>query len=177
MLTPPRRRWHKVASLDDHGPIPLTKEAHARMKARLARIKARLPALAAEAGETAALGDRSDNAAYKEAKSLLRRAQRQVFTLEDQLTRVVEISPGTDERGAVRLGSTVVVASSPAGAGPATEQRSTYVIVGPFETDPASGRISHKSPLGSALIGKTTGDAVTVSTARGPRHYRIIEVR
>ncbi len=147
------------------------------MKARLARIKAQIPALAEEAGETAALGDRSDNAAYKEAKSLLRRAQRQVIALEDQLTRIVEISPGTDAHGAVRLGSTVTVALSPVEGDPHKGASSTYVIVGPFETDPLSGRISHKSPLGAALIGKTAGDTITVPTARGVRRYTIIAVR
>lgn len=173
MLTPPKRRWHKVQTLDDHGPIPLTPEAHARMKARLARLTRELPALAQEAAETAALGDRSDNAAYQAAKSLLRRTQRQIFTLEDQLKRVVEIKEGADADGTVRLGATVVLQPlSESGTAPRT-----YRIVGPFETDPGKGLISHKSPLGAALIGHAKGDIITVRTAESSRDYKITDVR
>ena len=178
MITPPKRRWYKVQSLDDQGSIPLTPEAHERMKARLARVRSQLPALAAEAGEAAALGDRSDNAAYKEAKSLLRRAQRQALMLEDQLKRVVEIGSGPGGSGVVQLGTTVAL--QPLGGEDgrvAAEKRAvTFRIVGPFETNPARGLISHKSPLGDALIGHSKGDTVSVPTSRGIQRYRILAV-
>lgn len=177
MITPPKRRWHKVHTLDDQGQIPLTPEAHARMKARLTKLKAQLPELAAEAGETAALGDRSDNAAYKEAKSLLRRAQRQIFTLEDQLKRVIEIRKSA-RSGRVELGSIVTLESYGSGAddGGGAKKAVVFRIVGPFETDPAAGRISHKSPLGAALIGCAEGDIVHVHTAHGEIRYRVIRI-
>lgn len=169
MLTPPKRRWQKIQSLDDHGPLPLTPQAHARLKERLERIKATLPALAAEAGRTADYGDRSDNAEYKEAKSLLRRANGQVMKIEDELKRVVEIGAG--ESDAVGLGSTVVLeALDP------KPHRVTFRILGPYETDPGSGRISHKSPLGAALMGHGKGDAITIKTEVGERNYRIIDI-
>ena len=186
MITPPKRRWHKIPSLDDKGEIPLTPEAHERMKERLAKLKAQIPALAAEAGEAAAQGDRSENDGYKEAKGLLRRTQRQIFTLEDQLKRVVEISSGSGRDGTIKLGSTVKLESANGDDKSAAERRKKAVgaskavvfrIVGPFETDPSSGRISHKSPLGAALIGHAEGDVVTVRTARGTIRYRVIAVR
>lgn len=173
MLTPPKRRWVKIKSLDDNGPIPLTPQAHARMKERLTRIKASLPALAAEAGRTADYGDRSDNAEYKEAKSLLRRANRQVLSIEDQLKRVVVINDAdTIATSAVRLGSTVVLelAGSPS-------KRTTFRILGPYETDPGAGRISYKSPLGAALIGHKTGESIVIKTELGQREYRILRIK
>jgi transcription elongation GreA/GreB family factor len=179
MLTPPKRRFHKIPTLDDHGPIPLTPEAHARMKARLARRTRELPALAQEAAETAALGDRSDNAAYQAAKSALRRAQREIFMLEDQLKRVVEIGAGPGADGRVALGSTVIIEpidGASDGAAHAHARR-TYRIVGPFETNPSQGNISHKSPLGAALLGHAQGEIVSLKTAEGTRMYRIIAVQ
>ncbi|MDR3547146.1 MAG: GreA/GreB family elongation factor [Candidatus Pacebacteria bacterium] len=174
MLTPPKRRWQKIRSLDDHGPIPLTPQAFERMKERFVRIKASLPALAAEAGRTADYGDRSDNAEYKEAKSLLRRANGQVMSLEDQLKRVVVIEADADTSGTVRLGSTVVLELK----GPKDRStRTTFRILGPYETDPGAGRISYKSPLGAALIGHVKGDEVAIKTELGGREYRIIEVK
>ncbi len=172
MLTPPKRRWQR-SQMPDESPIPLTPQALARMKDRLARIKASLPALAEEAARTAAYGDRSDSSEYKEAKSLLRRANRQVLTVEDQLKRVVVIKVGPDASGTVQLGSTVVLESAN-GNGPA---KTTFQILGPFETDPGAGRISHKSPLGAALMDRKKGDTVKVQTANGPREYRILDIK
>ncbi len=179
MITPPKRRWHKVPSLDDHGPIPLTPEGHARMKARHERLVRSLPDLARETAEAAALGDRSDNAAYQAAKSALRRAQREIFTLEDRLKRVVEIKRSDGAHGHAALGSTVVVMpiTSAHHASADINAPKTYHIVGPFETDPSQGRISHKSPLGAALLGRTAGETVTIHTPEGAREYRIVEIR
>lgn len=41
-------------------------------------------------------------------------------------------------------------------------RRQTYRIVGEDEADPASGTISHVSPIARQLMGKGVGDAVTV---------------
>jgi len=151
-------------------PLYLTPEGHLRLQHKLARLKRELPAFIEETARTAAYGDRSDNAEYKEAKSTLRRTQRQIWTIEDQLKRIVLIEPGQNTTGTVHLGSTVML-EFPAGT------RQTLEIVGPFETNPSKGRISHLSPLGAALIGHATNETVTVRTANGPREYRILEIR
>lgn len=148
-------------------PIPLTPRGIERLHERLIRLKAALPEYIAEAARTAAEGDRSDNDAYKQSKALLRRTHRQIFTIEDQLKRVVPIKQGPDASGTVQLGSTVVL------EGPA---RKTFEIVGPFETSPARGRISHESPLGAALIGRSQGETVTIKTPKGVQKYRIEEI-
>ena len=150
-------------------PIPLTKDGIARLENKLALLKRELPDLIAEAQRTAAFGDRSDNAAYKEAKSALRRAQGQIFTLEDQMKRVVVITPNQNIKGIVQLGSTVIVEANRA-------QR-TFQILGSQETDPANGRISYRSPLGAALMHRKQGDTVTIPTKNGSQEYRIIEIR
>ena len=51
----------------------------------------------------------------------------------------------------------------------------TYHIVGSYETDPANGKISDSSPIGTALIGAKEGDEVVVSGAR-EQHLRIKSV-
>ena len=43
---------------------------------------------------------------------------------------------------------------------------STYHIVGSYETDPRSGKISDSSPIGIALLGAKEGDEVVVTGAR-----------
>ena len=150
-------------------PIYLTPEGHLRLQRKLERLKRELPAFIEETARTAAYGDRSDNAEYKEAKSTLRRTQRQIWTIEDQLKRIVLIEPGRNATGTVHLGSTVMLEFP-------DRTRRTLEIVGPFETDPSKGRISHLSPLGAALIGHAIDETVVVTAANGPRKYRILEV-
>ncbi len=51
-----------------------------------------------------------------------------------------------------------------------------YTIVGPTETDPNNGRISNESPIGKALIGRTTGEVVPVKAPGGEFEYEIVRV-
>jgi len=43
----------------------------------------------------------------------------------------------------------------------------TYIIVGPAEVNARQRKISHQSPIGSALMGKRVGDQVRVQTPSG----------
>lgn len=52
----------------------------------------------------------------------------------------------------------------------------TYTLVGPPEVSPRTGRISYESPVGRALIGRRTGERITVSTAGGPSHLQVVTV-
>jgi transcription elongation factor GreA len=152
----------------DTSPIYLTAEGIEKLRAELARHKKRLPQLIAETQRTAAFGDRSDNAEYKAAKGALRRTNGQILILENRLKRAALIAPKAT--GTVQLGSTVTLE---------TEKSKTIIfqIVGPLEADPASGRISHESPLGTALMNRRVGDKVAVNTPGGMQEYLISAIR
>lgn len=51
-----------------------------------------------------------------------------------------------------------------------------YVIVGPAEANPRSGRISHESPLGRALLDHRAGDVVKVDAPGGSFTVTILKV-
>ncbi len=53
---------------------------------------------------------------------------------------------------------------------------SAYQIVGVHEADIKIGRLSISSPLAKALIGKKTGDTVSVPAPGGDRSYEILSV-
>jgi|SRR3989344_5699062 len=161
------RRKSDALKIWDNGPIHLTEEAFKRMQDKLVRLKYDLPELIAEAQRTAAFGDRSDSAEYKEAKSILRRTHRQILSIKDQIKRVVIIKPGTNSAGTVQLGSTVLLEAEDG------TQR-TFLILGKRETNPTEGRISNESPLGASLMNRVRGDIVG---GNGFRKYRILEVR
>jgi transcription elongation factor GreA len=49
--------------------------------------------------------------------------------------------------------------------------------VGSEEADAATGKISHHSAVGAALLGKKKGDEVVVRTPKGESRYRIAGVK
>ena len=55
-------------------------------------------------------------------------------------------------------------------------QERTFQIVGANESDPTSGKLSHASPVGRAVLKRRVGDKVTVSTPRGATEYEIVNV-
>jgi transcription elongation factor GreA len=169
MRLPTRKSQLLRISDDDGGPIPLTAEAIERAKRDLERLQTTERKQAVEDLTVAlAKGDLSENAEYQEAKGRLARIDGRVFNLKERLKRASLIEQGNSD-GTVRLGSNVAVHVN--------GQQKTYDIVGPQESNPSRGRISHISPLGSALIGHVQGDIVTIETPNGPTAYQIIDVR
>ena len=164
----PRRKADELKKREE-GPLYLTKDGLKRLQERLAHLKRSVPALAAEAARTAAYGDRSDNAEYKQAKGSLRHANWDILSIQDQIKRAEIIPSGRNTAGTIQLGSVVVLEVN--------GKKEQFEILGSHETDPSHGRISHKSPLGAALINQAQGDIVTIKTERGPRSYRILEIR
>lgn len=162
-------------------PIYLSADGIEQLRTRYERLKKRLPDLAAETARTAAYGDRSDNAEYKQAKGALRYTQFEIYRLEDELKRAVAIEPGKNAEGTVRMGSVVVVEIDGAAGveknSTEKDRLKTFEILGPEETNPGKGRISNQSPLGLALINHAVGDVVEIKTAGGVKKYRIVEVR
>lgn len=173
----PRRKSDELKKQDDE-PIYLTEEGFKQLEEKLARLKRVLPGFIEEAQRTAAYGDRSDNAEYKEAKSTLRRTNWQILSIQDQIKRVAIIASGPNTSHRVGLGSTVVLkVEDPEHSRGTDGTEKTFQILGSRETDPARGRISYQSPLGAALMGHMKGDIVRIQTGSGSRAYHILEIR
>lgn len=129
-------------------------------------LKAR-PAQTAEVKHLAEMGDFSENAAYQIAKGRLRGLNQRIMETEDHLKYAKIITP--EKSSIVQLGSTVTIEQ-------AGKQR-TFTILGPTETNPAKGIISHKSPLGEALLGKRVGEKVQLRISGKATHLQIVDVR
>ena len=163
----PRRKSEELRRRD-RGPIFLTKKGIERLRDELLRLKRALPDLIAEAARTAAYGDRSENAEYKDAKANLRRANRRILIIDDQIKQAITIAPGTNASGTVALGSTVLLETNGV--------KKIFQILDSHETDPTRGLISYRSPLGAALMGHAKNDEITIQTGNGPQAYRILEI-
>lgn len=128
------------------------------------------PKIVNEVSDAAALGDRSENAEYIYGKKRLREIDRRLGVLKGRLDGIEVIDPATLKGEVVRFGATVTVEDEDG-------EEQTLAIVGEDESDPKLGRISYKSPIGRALIGRAEGDEVSVSTPKGPRALTIVSVR
>jgi transcription elongation factor GreA len=115
------------------------------------------------------LGDLKENADYTSAREEQSFLEGRIKSIEATLRVATVIETPAEAADRVTLGSTVTVEDE-------TGARMTFVVVGSAEADPAAGRISNVSPVGRALIGRSTGDDVAVTTPRGEAHYRIVEL-
>jgi transcription elongation factor GreA len=144
-----------------------------QLRAELAeRTEGQRPQIIARIRAARELGDLRENADYEAARREQSFNEGRIQAIEGILRHAVvldEAEAGSVERP-VRLGSTVILESFEG-------ETSTYAIVSPTEADPANGRISDRSPIGAALIGRRPGEEVIVRTPSGEIRYRIVEVR
>lgn len=130
--------------------------------------------IAARIKEAKDQGDLSENAEYAEAKESQSLNEGRIEELKMILDDAVII--GTPAAGGiVRVGSRVSVQTMTAQAG--GKDIREFTIVGASESDPANGKISNESPLGSAFLEHKKGDKVSATTPRGLMEYKILEVK
>ena len=115
-------------------------------------------------------GDISENSGYDDARAKMGALESRIHELEDLLLKAVVVEESALSSETVTLGSTVVVED-------ATGKARTFMIVGTHEVDTLKGHISDESPIGQALMGRRTGDTVSVPTPRGSMNFTVREVR
>lgn len=115
------------------------------------------------------LGDLSENAEYEEARNLQAATEDRIRAVEGELSRarIIEHPKGS----VVSLGSHVTIQKV------GEKEEHTYDIVGSAEANMQEHKISHLSPLGSALMGKKKGDTFSFETPKGAQKYKIIGVK
>jgi transcription elongation factor GreA len=127
----------------------------------------RRPEIVARIASTRSEGDLSENAGYHQAREDQSHVEGRIAELRASLQNAVIIEEGAPD-GIARIGARVTVEDA--------FGKATYFIVGPTEVDPAAGRISAQSPIGSALVGKRAGDVARVAAPAGETELKIIEV-
>jgi len=152
---------------DSGAQIPMTAFGFQALKAELAELRARRPALVEEVSAARSQGDLSENFAYHDARQHLGMLDGRVQTIEATLARV-QVIEETGAKDVARIGSTVVVRDE--------FGESTYQIVGPSEGNMARGLMSTASPLGSALLDHRAGDTVRFKTPGGERKATIVSI-
>ena len=142
----------------------MTADGYARIEQELKRLKGEeRPSIIKAISEAREHGDLSENAEYHAAKERQAIVEGRVEELTDKLRRAKVIDVTKLSGDDIKFGAFVTLADD------ATDEESTYQIVGSEESDIRAGLLSVTSPLARALIGKTSGDAVEVHTPNGHR--------
>ena len=117
--------------------------------------------------ETSAQGDRSENAGYREARRRQAKTISRIRFLQKVLEHSRVIDPKALPKDRVCLLSTVEFTNL------STNVRMKFEIVSPHEMNLEDGKISLKSPIGAALMGKKVGETAQAHTPSGILHLRI----
>jgi transcription elongation factor GreA len=114
------------------------------------------------------MGDLSENAEYTAAREELAFIDGRIEELEELLKQAELISDNNHKTHAVGMGSKVVIKIG--------DKNETFTVVGEWEADPIEKKISHESPLGKALLGKTVGDEIEVEAPAGKMLYKVVSI-
>jgi transcription elongation factor GreA len=150
----------------------MTANGHARLQEELKTLKTvERPAVIKALEEARSHGDLSENAEYEAARERQSFIEGRVADIEDKIRRAEVIDVSKLSGKEVKFGATVRLEDEDTG------EKSTYQIVGVDEADIGNGLLSVNAPLGRALINKTVGDSVEVTTPRGTKAYEITKVQ
>ena len=146
----------------------LSKERHDEIASELKHlIEEVYPKVREDLAEASAQGDRSDNAGYREARRMQGKTISRIRFLQKILEHSRIIDPGVLPKDRVCLLSRVEFTNL------STNTRMCFQIVSPHEMDLEAGKISLKSPIGAALMGRKVGDIAQAQVPSGTLRLRI----
>ncbi len=151
--------------------VPITPAGLERLRAELKRIKeVDRPENVRDIEVAREHGDLRENAEYHAAKERQGNLEARLRFLEHRLGHAEVIDPATIKSDKVAFGATVTVLDLD------NDEELVYVIVGEDEADADRRRLSIRSPIVRALIGKTAGDGVTLHLPKGARELEVVRV-
>lgn len=152
--------------------VPMTAAGYQRLEEEIKQLKSvERPSIIEQIAEARSHGDLSENAEYHAAREKQSFIEGRLMDLEDKLSRADVIDTSKMTGNVVKFGAIVKVVDDD------TEVEQTFQIVGEYEANIDKGLLALTAPLPRALIGKTVGDTVEVTTPKGAKAYELLEVK
>lgn len=149
--------------------VYLTQEGYERLQTELEYLrKVRRQEVARRLHDALAEGDLLENAELEAARNEQAFVEGRILELERMLGSA-EIIETAQSGEVVSLGSHVTIVED-------NYPPETYHIIDSAEADPSEGKISFKSPLGRALMGRRVGEEVRVNAPDGVLTFRVVEI-
>lgn len=141
----------------------ITPKGLARLKEELKSLmQVDRPQVVKTVAWAASNGDRSENADYQYGKRRLREIDKRVHFLTKSIEAAEVVDPAKLKSDKVVFGATVTIIDLNK-----DNEMQTFQIVGEDEIDIENSKISWRSPIAKALLGKKTGDEVVVKRPVG----------
>lgn len=149
----------------------LTKEGYDRLRAQLDDLKGRGRTDIARQIQTAReMGDLSENAEYDAAKDAQGLLEMKISKLENAIA-IARVLDETDiDSDKAYILATVKLRNIK------TKMEMKYTLVAEEEADLKRGRISIKSPVGKAILGKAVGDIIEIVVPAGNLEFELLEI-
>ena len=152
--------------------IPMTSSGYEQLQAELKKlINEDRPNIISAIAEARSHGDLSENAEYQYAKEQQSLIEGKILDLEstNALAEIIDVSQLSGDE--IMFGATVKIEEDNSG------NKSTYQIVGEYESDIENKKLSINSPLARGLIGKTKDDVVEINSPKGVKSYTVLSVK
>jgi transcription elongation factor GreA len=149
----------------------LTEEGYEKLRLEIEELKGKGRAEIARQIQTAReMGDLSENAEYDAAKDAQGLLEMKISKLEGIIAnaRILD-DTGIDDNKAYIL-STVKLRNLK------NKVEMKYTLVAEQEADLKVGRISIKSPVGKAVLGREVGDIVEIDAPAGKMQFELLEI-
>jgi transcription elongation factor GreA len=151
-------------------PTYLTAEGAARLEAELKELKGpKREALARRLRDAIQMGDLSENADYHKAKEDQGFLEGRIQELEFALRNAEIVEATSTPKDMVAVGTRVTVQEE-------SFDPEIYNLVGAQEADPRTGKISHESPIGRALMDHRVGETIEAETPGGKIKLKILKI-
>ena len=152
--------------------IPMTSSGYDMLQEELKKlINKDRPNIIAAIAEARSHGDLSENAEYQYAKEQQSLIEGKIQELEaaTALAEIIDVSQLSGNE--IKFGATVEIEDDNNG------NKSSYQIVGEYESNIENKKLSINSPLARGLIGKTKDDLVEINSPKGIKSYTILSVK
>lgn len=154
-----------------HERLEITREGINKLNEELRVLQdERLKDLSQRIAEASSEGDVSDNSEFEDLKEEYYYVEERIREVKDILSRADILEEGSAD-GTIGLGSRITVKADD------DDEEETWLLVNEEESSAMDLRISDESPVGLALLGKQTGDSVTITTPDGDLTYTILAVK
>ena len=152
--------------------IPMTSSGYEQLLDELKKlINEDRPNIIAAIAEARSHGDLSENAEYQYAKEQQSLIEGKIQELESTSALAEIIDAAKLSGNEIKFGATVEIKDDD------SNNKSSYQIVGEYESDIESKKLSVNSPLARGLIGKTKDDLVEINSPKGIKSYTILSVK
>jgi transcription elongation factor GreA len=156
--------------MQEESKIYLTVEGKNKLQKELEELVGpRRTEIAARLKSAIEMGDLSENADYHKAKEDQGFLEGKILEIKHTLSHAIIVDDQSNGTDKVAIGCKVTVQEE-------DYPPETYYLVGSQEANPAENKISHISPIGSALLKRQVGDTVNIKTPGGELELKILNI-